>query len=195
MYPQKVCRWHWLRGRFDLLEGRKLLQRDLDKLAVWSEANCTSFKKTKYQIPHFNAIIPCIVTGLRHSDWKAAEMKRCLLAAKHEPEACQGSQGGQWSPSLYKRQCSQQDYVPMGTCVGVVHCWRVGPLVQSSAWRTAACGKPTQHQVRRMTFHSLTPHLSRDREWPQSYDRDEALWSDHSSQHYLPELHGMEDIG
>ncbi|RMB97712.1 hypothetical protein DUI87_25711 [Hirundo rustica rustica] len=84
----------------DVLEGRRALHRDLDRLDPGPKSNSGRFNKTKGQVLHFGHNNPCSATGWGQSGWRASRQKGTCSTdgqqAGHEPAVCPGGQEGQW---------------------------------------------------------------------------------------------------
>jgi len=96
-----------LDGIDNLLEGRKALQRELDRLDRWTKANCMRFNKAKYWVLRFGHNNP-----IQHYRLKEVEKDLGMLVDSQmnmSQERCPGGQEGQRHTWHVSEQCGQQE--------------------------------------------------------------------------------------
>ncbi|KAJ7420693.1 rna-directed dna polymerase from mobile element jockey-like [Willisornis vidua] len=125
-----------------LLESRRALQRDLDRLERWTDSNRVKFNNTKCWVLHFghNNPMQCHRLG---TEWlESSQMERDLgvwidRRLNKSQQSTQMPKKGQWHFGLYQEQCDQQDegsdpspVLCVGEAAPQVLCPVLGPSVQ-----------------------------------------------------------------
>jgi len=91
-----------LGGSVDMLKSRKALQRDLDRLDRWADANCMRFNKAKSRVLHFVHNNPTQCYRLGEELLESCPVEKELLVDNWLNMSQLCGQEGQWHPCLYQ---------------------------------------------------------------------------------------------
>jgi len=102
-----------LGGSVDLLVGRKVLQRELDRLDGWDRVNCMSFDRGQVSGPAFWSQPQATLRAWGGVAGKLPDRRGPWCndgqLAEYEPAVCPGGQDGEWQAGLYQEWCGEQD--------------------------------------------------------------------------------------
>lgn len=93
-------------------EGSKALQKNMERLVWWLEANSKTFNKTKWQILHlgYGKPVQCYRRGAEHLESGPARIDLGVLDSwLNMSQPAPSGQEGQWHPDLCHKKCGQQD--------------------------------------------------------------------------------------
>ncbi|GAB0176062.1 mitochondrial enolase superfamily member 1 [Grus japonensis] len=126
-------------GAVDMLEGRDAIQRDLDRLERWANANRIKFSKAKCKVLHIGRHNPKHSYRLGEEWIESGPEEKDLGVLIHELTVCACSPESKPCPGLHQKRCDQQ--VEGGDPAPLLHACETPPGVLRPA-----LGAPVQER-------------------------------------------------